>query len=70
MLSSLITNNSYIGDSRVYISFSNGGDVVAHIKAPVNKHFDITTTLYIPYINPNDSHVRFWRNFDNLRFWH
>ena len=51
----------------VHVCSSNGSNVVAYVEASVDEHFDITATLYIPYINPNDCHVRFQRDFDNSR---
>ena len=59
-----------LGDTWIYIGSLNGGNVIACIEIPVDNHFSITTTLYILYINPNDSYVGFWRNLDNSRFWH
>jgi len=39
----------------------NGHDVPTNIEAPVDKHFGIAATLYVPYIYPDNSHARFRR---------
>ena len=54
-----------LGNAGVHICFPNCSDIVANIKAPIDKHFSVKD---IPNINPNDSHVRFWRYFNNSRF--
>jgi len=41
-------------DTRVHVGFSNGGNILPHIKTPINKALGLTSTLNIPYINPND----------------
>jgi len=46
-------------DFRVHVGSINGHDVVAHIKAPVNEYLSVTSTLHIPYINPDNHHIRF-----------
>ena len=56
-----------LGDSWVHVCSSNGSDVVAYIEVSVDKHFSIADTLYIPYINPDDCHIGFWKDFDDLR---
>ena len=53
-------------DSRIHICSSNRCDIIAHIEVPVDKKFSILTTLYIPNIYPNNSHIRFWWDLDNL----
>jgi len=50
-----------LGDAQVHIGSLTGSNVIAHIETSVDKHFSIATTLYIPYVNPNDSHVGFWK---------
>jgi len=55
-------------DSQIHIRSSNHGDVIAHIKAPVNKKFSVLTTSNIPDINPNDGHIRLRRDFNNSQF--
>jgi len=57
-----------LGDSRIHICSSNCSDIVAYIKAPVDEKFSVLATLNIPYIDPNNGHVRFWQNLDNSRF--
>jgi len=58
-----------LGDSRIHIGSLNGSDIIANIKVPINKHFSIASTLYIPYINPDNHHIRFQRNLNDVRFW-
>ena len=53
----------------VHICSPNCSDIVANVKAPIDKHFSVKSTLDIPNINPNNSHVRFWRYFNNSWFW-
>ena len=57
-----------LGDSWIHICSSNRSDIVAHIEAPVNEEFSILPALYIPNINPNNSHIGFWRDFDDPWF--
>jgi len=42
---------------RVHVSASNSCDEPTDVKTPVNKRLGFTTTLDIPYIDPNDCHV-------------
>jgi len=53
-----------LGNSGIHICSSNRSNVVIHIEAPIDKQFSIMTTLYIPYIYPDDGHVGLWRDFD------
>jgi len=41
-------------NTRVHVDSSDCGDILSHIKAPINKAFGLTPTLNIPDINPND----------------
>ena len=34
-------------------------DIITDIRTPINKAFSFCITLNIPYINPDDHHVRF-----------
>jgi len=54
-----------LGNTRVHVRSPDSCDVVTNVEAPVDKHFSALSTLYIPYINPDNGHVRFWRDFDN-----
>ena len=51
-------------DSRVHVRTSYGSDMVSYIKASVNKHFCVLTTLNVPDVDPHYGHVRFWRDLD------
>jgi len=53
-----------LGNARIHVRSPDGCDVVANVEAPVNKQFSVMTTLYVPYIYPDDGHVRLWRDFD------
>jgi len=46
-----------LGNARVHVRSTN-------IEAPVNKQFSVMTTLYVPYIYPDNGHVGLWRDFD------
>ena len=46
-----------LGDSRIHICSFNRSNIIAHIEAPIDKKFSILTTLYIPNIYPDDSHI-------------
>ena len=58
-----------LGDTRVHIYISYGGDVTFHIEAMVDQSLGWSTTLWIPYIDPHYSHIWFQRYFDNMWFW-
>ena len=51
-------------DSWVHVCTPDGSNVVADIKAPVDEHFSLLTTLYIPYIDSDYCHVGFWGDLD------
>ena len=55
-------------DSRIHICTSNSSNITTNIEASIDKHFGQRTTLHISNINSNNSHVQFWRDFDNMRF--
>ena len=57
-----------LGNSRIHACASNCRNVIPYVKAPINEHFGIFTTLYIPNVDPDDGHVRFGRDFDNSWF--
>ena len=44
-------------DTRIHIGSSYHGNVTSYVKASINKHFGSRTTLEIPDINPDYSHV-------------
>ena len=55
-------------NSRVHVRSSDHSNVIANIKTPVDKYFSVLATLYVPYINPDYCHVRFWGNLDYSQF--
>jgi len=44
-------------NSRVHGSSPDCGDIVTYIEASVDKEFGITSTLYIPNVNPDNGYV-------------
>ena len=57
-----------LGNTRIHVRSTNRGNVFAYVKASIDQEFSILPALNVPNINPNDSHVGFWRDFDNPRF--
>jgi len=53
-----------LGNSGIHVCSSDGSDIVADIEASVYKHFSIMSALNVPYVYPDNCHVRLWRNFD------
>ena len=54
-------------NTRVYISTTNGSNVLAYIGTFVNQALSFGTILGVSNINPYNSHVRFWEYFDYTR---
>jgi len=50
---------------RVHVSAINGSNVMFKIKGPINKKFSFETVLRVLDVNPNNSHIRVGKNFDN-----
>ena len=44
-------------NAKVYIHTLNSGNIAFYIKTSINQAFSSATTLNIPYIQPNNSHV-------------
>jgi len=53
--------------SRVHIGISNCSNIAFYVEVSVDKSFGITTALDIPYIEPDDGYVRFWRDLNYIR---
>jgi len=51
-------------DTWVHVCAMNGCDILSSIEASIDEHFGIAATLSIPYIYPDNSHVRFRRYLD------
>jgi len=51
----------------VHVCTIDCSDVTFYIKAPINKTFSFRATLSILYINWDNSYIRLWGYFDNLR---
>ena len=56
-------------DIRIHIYSLNYCDMTSYIKALVDQRFSGSTTLQVLYINPNNRHVWFEKNFDYMQFW-
>ena len=54
-----------LGNSKVYVSIMNGGNMASYIKAVVNESLNRCTTLEISYVNLYNGYVRLWRDFNN-----
>ena len=46
-----------LGDIWVHVCTTNGGNIAPNIETSIDKMFNITTTLDILYVQPNDSHI-------------
>jgi len=51
----------------IHICTTNSCNVTSNVEAFVNEILSFGTTLRIPNVNPDNSYVRFRRDFDNLR---
>jgi len=54
-------------DTQVHVCAIDCTNVTFYIKVPINEIFSFKATLSIPYINPDNSHIRFGRCFVYLR---
>jgi len=52
-------------NTRIHVGAPHHRNDTSYIEAPVNNFLSIVTILDIPYINPDDSHVRFRGDLDN-----
>ena len=52
-------------DTRVHVSSTDSSYVLVYVEASVDQILSFGTILGVPYVNPNDSHVRFRECFDN-----
>ena len=57
-----------LGNSWVHVCSLDSNNVLSNIKAPVNEHLGIHSTLDVPNIDPYDGYIRFGRDFDDLGF--
>jgi len=57
-----------LGNTGIHVRSANRGNVFAYVEASVNQEFSVLSALHVPNINPNDSHIGFWRNIDNPWF--
>ena len=52
-------------NSQIYIHSPNSNDIASHIKVSIDEAFHPQTILYIPNVELNNRHVRFWQYFDD-----
>jgi len=52
-------------DTRVHVSSTDYGYVLTYVEASVDKILTFGAILGVPYVDPNNSHVRLGRCFDN-----
>lgn len=57
-------------DSRVCVSSSDYYYVLSDIEVPIDETFGFCTTLGVPNVDPDNSHVKFRRCFDYSWFEH
>ena len=55
--------------TRVYVCPFDGSNIIPYIEAPVNETFCLTSTLNIPDIQPDNSHIQLWGDLDDMKFW-
>jgi len=53
-------------DTGVHVSSTNSSYVFAYVEASVDQILSFGAILGVPYVDPNDSHVRFGGCFDNM----
>ena len=54
-------------DSQIYICSLNCSNKAFYVKVSIDDLFHVGTVLNIPYVNPNNSHIRFKWDLDNSR---
>jgi len=54
-----------LGNTQIYISISNSGDVATNVEAPIDETFGFGSRLNVPDVDLNNEHIRFWRNFND-----
>jgi len=53
---------------QIYVHFSYSCDIVSDIKTSVDETLSFSATLYILYIYLDNSHIQFWRHFNDSWF--
>ena len=53
-------------DTGVHVSSTNSSYVLAYVEATVDQILSFGAILEVPYVDPNNSHVRFGGCFDNM----
>jgi len=48
-------------NTRIHVGTTNSGNKTSDIKPPINKALCFHAALYVPYVDPNDGHIRFRR---------
>jgi len=54
-------------NSWIHVGSSNSSDKASHIEVSVDDFFCVSITLRVPDINPDDGHVGFGGNLDDIR---
>jgi len=54
-------------DIWVYVGISDSCNIAFYVEASVNEFFSLTATLAIPYVDPDNGHVKSGRYLDNMR---
>ena len=56
-----------LGNTQIYISTSNSGDVATNVEASIDETFGFGSRLNVPDFDLNNEHIRFWGNFDDFQ---
>ena len=51
-------------NARAHISHSNCHNIPSDVETSINKAFSLDSALYVPNVNPYNSHIRLWQYFD------
>lgn len=54
-----------LGNTQIYISISNSGDVATNVEAHIDEAFGFGSRLNVPDVDLNNEYIRFWRNFND-----
>ena len=57
-----------LGDARVHVSCSYGGDMSTKVEGMVNKEFSLRTILGVPNVEPDNGYIRLGGGSDDSRF--
>jgi len=57
-----------LGDARVHVSHSDGGNMSTEIEEVINKKFCLGITLSVSNVKPDNSHIGLGGGFDDSGF--